>query len=92
MSDSKGGRAPENPAAFLPLPVDSSTRVYDSDWVGLRKDMLRLENGGLQEHHVIEIRDAVCVLPITTEGEIVFVGQYRHPHGKTHWEVPAGRI
>ncbi|QDV06865.1 ADP-ribose pyrophosphatase [Planctomycetes bacterium Poly30] len=92
MSDSKSGRVPENPAAFLPLPVASSTRVYDSDWVGLRRDMLRLENGELQEHHVIEIPDAVCVLPITTQGEIVFIGQYRHPHGKTHWEVPAGRI
>ncbi len=54
--------------------------------------MLRLDNGALQEHHVIELNDAVCVLPITKEGNIVLVGQYRHPHGKTHWETPAGRL
>lgn len=92
MSDAENGRVPSNPAPFPPLEVAESTRVYDSDWVSLRRDMLRLENGALQEHHVIELNDAVCVLPVTTDGDIVFVGQYRHPHGKTHWEVPAGRL
>jgi ADP-ribose pyrophosphatase len=92
MSDAEGGPVPEQPAAFDPLPVESSEQIYDSKWVGLRRDMLRLPNGKLQEHHVVEIDDAVCVLPITKTGEIVFVGQFRHPHGNTHWEAPAGRI
>ena len=95
MSFPEGGAVPElpaEPAAFEPLEVASSSQVYDSPWVGLRRDMLKLPNGSLQEHHVVEIENAACVLPVTTDGDIVFIGQYRHPHGKTHWELPAGRL
>lgn len=91
-SGGAGGEIPADPAPFPPFEVDSSERIYDSPWVGLRRDMLRLENGALQEHHVIEIGDAVCVLPIRTDGRVVMIGQYRHPLGKTHWEVPAGKL
>ncbi|MEM9801469.1 MAG: NUDIX hydrolase [Planctomycetota bacterium] len=83
---------PDDPVPFPPFEVASSERIYDSPWVGLRRDMLRLDDGALQEHHVVEIGDAVCVLPIRTDGRIVMVGQFRHPHGRTHWEVPAGRL
>lgn len=92
MSDPDGSPVPEEPAAFDPLGIESSERIYDSPWVGLRRDMLQLPNGRLQEHHVVEIGDSVCVLPITTGGDLVLVGQYRHPHGGTHWEAPAGRV
>ncbi len=90
--DGEGGEVPANPAPFSPFEVESSERIYSSPWVGLRRDMLSLPEGGSQEHHVIEISDAVCVLPMTTEGEIVLIGQHRYVHGKTHWEVPAGRL
>ena len=85
------GLLPE-PASIEPLEVIESEQLYDSPWVGLRRDWLRLEGGGRQEHHVIEISDSVVVVPITTDGSIVLVGQYRHPNGKTHWELPAGRL
>lgn len=86
------GGVPEDPAPFPPFEVESSERIYDSWWVSLRRDMLALPGGGSQEHHVIEIGDAVCVLPITKDGRVVLIGQYRHPHGTTHWETPAGRL
>jgi len=85
-------RAPANPPPFAPFEVVRSDRIYDSPWCGLRRDFLRLDDGREQEHHVIEISDAVCVLPVRTDGRIVMIGQFRHAHGKTHWEVPAGRI
>lgn len=89
---SNEGGVPADPAPFPPFDVLSSERIYDSWWVGLRRDELALPGGGTQEHHVIEIGDAVCVLPITAEGEVVLIGQYRHTHGTTHWETPAGRL
>lgn len=88
-SDDK--RLPE-PEFIEPLKVSSSERIYDSPWVGLRRDWLELGDGERQEHHVIEITDAVVVLPIRSDGKLVLIGQYRHPHGKTHWELPAGRL
>jgi ADP-ribose pyrophosphatase len=83
---------PENPAPFEPFPVDSTQRIYDSPWCGLRRDEVVLPSGQLQEYHVFEISDAVAVVPVTPDGHLVMVGQYRYPHGKTHWEFPAGRI
>ena len=81
-----------DPEHIEPLRVSDSERIYDSPWVGLRRDWLELEDGQRQEHHVIEITDAVVVLPLRSDGKIVLVGQYRHPNGKTHWELPAGRL
>lgn len=83
---------PSNPEPLPPFEVARTERIYDSPWCGLRRDFLRLEDGRLQEHHVFEISDAVCVVPFTRDERVVMVGQYRHPHGKTHWELPAGRI
>lgn len=94
-SDEEGGgsgQVPANPAPFPLFEVESSERIYGSPWVGLRRDMLKLPDAGSQEHHVVEISDAVCVLPLTAEGRIVMIGQHRYVHGKTHWEVPAGRL
>ena len=83
---------PEDPPPFPPFRVERSERVYDSPWCGLRRDEVELPNGDLQEYHVFEVSDAVAVLPVLADGSIVLVGQYRYPHGRTHWEAPAGRI
>lgn len=86
------GTAPANPPPFAPFPVLRSERIYRSRWCGLRRDLLRLHNGREQEYHVVEIPDAVAVVPVLPDGRIVLIGQFRHPHQKTHWEVPAGRM
>lgn len=84
--------APENPEPFPPYEVIGSERIYASKWCGLRRDWLRLDDGSRQEYHIVEIPDAVAVVPVTTDGKLVLIGQYRYPHGKTHWEIPAGRV
>jgi ADP-ribose pyrophosphatase len=80
------------PAPFPALQVTDSARLYDSPWVGLRRDLLKLPDGGTQEYHVVEISDAVVVVPMMADGRIAMIWQYRYPHGKSHWEVPAGRV
>jgi len=82
----------DDPPAFEPFPVRSSEHVYESYWCGLRRDLLELAPGELQEYHVFEVQDAVCVVPVLRCGSIVMLWQFRHPHGRTHWEIPAGRI
>jgi ADP-ribose pyrophosphatase len=69
-----------------------SERIYQSPWCGLRRDIVRLANGAEREYHVFEIGEAVAVVPVRPDGSIVMIGQYRYPHGKTHWEIPAGRL
>jgi ADP-ribose pyrophosphatase len=81
-----------DPAPFEPFPVERSERIYDSPWCGLRRDWVELADGRLQEYHVFEISDAVAVVPVRPDGSIVMLWQFRHPHKKTHWEIPAGRV
>jgi 8-oxo-dGTP pyrophosphatase MutT (NUDIX family) len=83
---------PGDPPPFPPFDSAHTERIYDSPWCGLRRDWLRLAGGALQEYHVFELRDAVAVVPVLPDGSLVMLWQFRHPHGKTHWEVPAGRV
>jgi len=89
---SNGSPCPPNPPPFPPFPVAESRRIYDSPWCGLRRDVVILPGGARQEYHVFELSDAVAVVPVRADGSIVMIGQYRYPHGETHWEIPAGRI
>src|SRR5262245_35598879 len=89
---SDGPRVPDEPEPFQGYSVRSSQRIYHSRYCGLRRDMLELPDGSEQEYHVVEIPDAAVVVPVLRDGSIVLIGQYRYPHGKTHWEVPAGRM
>jgi ADP-ribose pyrophosphatase len=82
---------PELPP-FAPFPVAGSERIYDSPWVALRRDRIRVAPATEQEYHVVEIEPAVCVVPELESGDLALIWQLRHPHGKTHWEVPAGRL
>jgi len=80
-----------DPAPFEPFEVARTERIYDSYWCGLRRDYVRLSDR-VQEYHVFEVHDAVAVVPVLPDGRIVMLWQHRHPHGKTHWEIPAGRV
>ncbi len=83
---------PAGPAPFAPFERVRSDRIYDSPWVGLRRDVVRRAGGPEREYHVVEITDAVAVVPVRADGSVVLIGQYRYPHGRTHWEIPAGRL
>lgn len=83
---------PPDPEPFPPFRRIRTQRIYDSPWVGLRRDVVRRDEGPEREYHVVEIGDAVAVVPVRADGSIVLVGQYRYPHGRTHWEIPAGRL
>jgi len=94
MAGSRRARilTPDDPEPFPPLERIRSDRIYDSPWVGLRRDIVRRDRGPEREYHVVEITDAVAIVPVRADGSIVLVGQYRYPHGRTHWEIPAGRL
>lgn len=84
--------APSDPPPFAPFEVTASKRIYDSRWCGLRADDVVFPDGTSGVHHVVEISNAVVIVPVLRDGRIVLIGQYRYPHGETHWEIPAGRL
>ena len=84
-----------DPRPYRPHDVMRSVRVYDSKWCALDRHELRLDPDDKEptgEYHVFRVPDAIVVVPFTVRGHIAMVWQHRHPHGHTHWEVPAGRI
>lgn len=83
---------PSDPAPFPPFELVRSRRIYRSRWCGLRADDVVFPDGTAGVHHVVEISDAVVVVPVLRDGRFVLIGQYRYPHGQTHWELPAGRL
>ncbi len=72
-------------------PIDSR-RAWDCPWYGVRQDRINLPNGTEGVYNVLELPDAVWVVPVTEAGEIVLLRHYRYPLQKWIWELPAGSI
>jgi len=75
-----------------PWQVLRRTTVYDSPWVRLRRDDVRLPDGTVIDgHHVVEVpRPAVGVVPLGDDGRILLIEHYRFITDTTGWEIPAG--
>jgi ADP-ribose pyrophosphatase len=69
----------------------SSKMAFDHRWYQLRQDTVALPNGEIIDDFFVSLRpDIVMVLPITAQGDVVFVRQYRHGIGEILLELPAG--
>ncbi|MEA4882174.1 MAG: NUDIX hydrolase [Clostridia bacterium] len=70
----------------------SSERVFSGKIVSLRLDTVELPNGVSATREVVETRDSVAVAPITGDGSVVMVRQYRYAGKSELLEIPAGRM
>lgn len=71
--------------------VESST-IWESRWYSLRQDKLEDEAGNAITYTVVDKPDAVWIVPVTTDGKLVLINQYRHPIAAWCLEVPSGNI
>ncbi|MGI6678801.1 MAG: NUDIX domain-containing protein [Dehalobacterium sp.] len=69
-----------------------SSYIYQGKILSLRKDQVRLPNGKTAMREIVEHPGAVSIVPITEEGKIIFVRQYRKPVEKETIEIPAGKL
>lgn len=69
-----------------------SKQVFDGNLLKVYRDHVELPNGKNATREFIRHPGAVAVVPITPEGKIVLVRQYRYPIGATMLEVPAGKL
>ncbi len=73
--------------------VLNSEVAFQTHWVKIRKDEVKLPNGEiLDDYYVWEDGDVVLVVPYTVKGEIVLVHQYKHAVGEMVIEFPAGYV
>ncbi len=71
----------------------SSERLIETPYFALRSDKLRLPDGAVKDpYYVIERPDAAIVFPLTREGEVVLVRQYRPAIDMMELGLPAGLV
>lgn len=70
----------------------SSELKYDGKIVKLYCDIAELENGNNVRREVIKHPGGVCVVALCEDSNVLFVRQFRYPHGRVLLEIPAGKL
>lgn len=70
----------------------SSETVFEGNVLTVKKDEIELPSGKSGVREYAEHKGAVAVLPLTDDGEVVLVKQYRYAVGRVFFEVPAGKL
>jgi 8-oxo-dGTP pyrophosphatase MutT (NUDIX family) len=69
----------------------SSEYLIQQSWFKMRQDRVIKGNGQeMFPYYVLEYTNWACVFPITTDGKIVLVKQYRYALGQWSIELPGG--
>ena len=71
--------------------IDSEVK-YEGKILTVCSDKAELENGAIVSRDVIRHSGGVGVVPVTDEGDVLFVRQFRYPFQKVLMEIPAGKL
>ena len=66
--------------------------IFDGVILNVKRDTVRLPDGSSSAREVIRHVGAVCVIPLTDEGEVIVERQYRYPFDTVITEIPAGKL
>lgn len=79
-----------------PLNLDehtlSSQSVYDGKLLKVRRDAVRLPDGGEGVREYIQHPGAVVIVAALADGSLVFERQFRYPLRRVFVELPAGKL
>lgn len=94
MSVNKHGPPGNRFALSRNRPYQTLSRQYlwQSRWYSVRQDRLRAGDGKELTYTVIEKPEAVWIVPVTVDGRLVLIEQYRYAIDRWCLEVPAGNM
>ena len=70
-----------------------SKLISDHPYFRARKDAYQLPSGKIVDPYFwVELPVSCCAMAITNDQKVILLSQYRHPIGKTLWELPGGFI
>jgi ADP-ribose pyrophosphatase len=75
-----------------PYTTINSRYVFESHWYNVRQDQLRDTDNNAITYTLIEKPDAVWIVPVTANGDLVLIEQYRYAIDSWCLEVPSGNI
>ncbi|MCF6459709.1 NUDIX hydrolase [Clostridium sp. Cult3] len=67
-------------------------KIYEGKVVNLRIDTVELPDKKYSKREIVEHPGSVGIIPITNDGCIILVEQFRKPVEKSLLEIPAGKI
>lgn len=70
----------------------ASQVVFEGHVVRVRLDQVRLRSGRVTTREIVEHRGAVGMVPVTPDGHVLLVRQYRRALGGWTLEIPAGSL
>ena len=70
----------------------TSQKIYDGKVLHVFKDDILLPNGEPSTREYVKHVGAVCILPLTDDGEVILERQYRYPFHEALIEIPAGKL
>ena len=82
------------PADDAPLREETlvSDQVYRGVFLDVRRDQIRLPDGGTAQREYIVHPGAVMVVPLLDDGRLVIERQWRYPLARVMIEFPAGKL
>jgi ADP-ribose pyrophosphatase len=66
--------------------------LYENPWFAFRVDEARLPSGEVIEYGILESGGFAAVVPVTEDGNVVLVRQWRQPLGEFTLELPSGGV
>lgn len=66
--------------------------AFRGNLVKVRVDTVALPNGETAQREIVEHPGAIAVIPVTADGKIVLVRQFRYPINQITLELPAGKL
>ena len=69
-----------------------SEPIFDGKIITVKKDRAELENGEIVNRELVIHPGGVCIVPITDQGEVIMVKQFRYPFQTVLTEIPAGKL
>jgi ADP-ribose pyrophosphatase len=66
--------------------------IFDGKILHVYKDDIELPDKTLGSRELIRHVGGVCILPLTDEGDVICVRQFRYPFGRVILEIPAGKL
>ena len=70
----------------------SENLIFDGNILHVYRDDIYLPDGKEATREYVKHLGAVCVVPLTDEGEVICVKQYRYAHKRIVLEMPAGKL
>lgn len=69
-----------------------SELIFDGKVLHLYRDVVTLSDGSESVREYCAHNGGVCVLPLTDDGDVLCVRQYRYAHRQITLEIPAGKL